>query len=102
MIDDADLTPTQYQQMHPVPGAVQIVNDQGGFEVMQDPAKLIAPVPAAIPRAVELVRTNKPASITTEEADRFVEALEAPYPERVVHTIRAAMGADATGVEKVE
>lgn len=67
-----------------------------------DPANLVPPVPAAMQRAAELVRNHKPASMTVEEADRLVEALEAPYPERVVRTIRAAMGADGTEAEKVE
>jgi hypothetical protein len=67
-----------------------------------DPANLIPPVPAAMQRAVQMVRDHKPASMTVEEADRLVEALEAPYPERVVRTIRAAMGTDGTPAEKVE
>jgi hypothetical protein len=40
--------------------------------------------------------------MTIEEADRLVEALEAPYPERVVRTIRAAMGTQGTNAEIVE
>ncbi len=67
-----------------------------------DPANLMPPVPAAVQRAVELVRSNKPALMTIEEADRLVEALEAPYPERVVRTIRAAMGTQGTNAEIVE
>ena len=67
-----------------------------------DPANLMPPVPAAMQRAVELVRASKPTSMTTEEADRLVEALEAPYPERVVRTIRSAIGIQGTNVEIVE
>jgi hypothetical protein len=67
-----------------------------------DPANLTPPVPAAMQRAVQLVREHKPASMTNEDADRLVDALEAPYPERVVRTIRAALRADGTPSEKVE
>lgn len=67
-----------------------------------DPANLIPPVPKTMLRAVEMVRASKPPSMTTEEADRLVESLEAPYPERVVRTIRSAMGIDGTDTERVE
>ena len=67
-----------------------------------DPANLIAPVPLAMQRAAALVRDHKPAAMMIEEADRLVETLEAPYPERVVRTIRVALGAPVTNVEKVE
>jgi hypothetical protein len=67
-----------------------------------DPANLVPSVPKTMLRAVDLVRTSKPASMTTEEADRLVEALEAPYPERVVRTIRSAMGTEGTDAEIVE
>lgn len=67
-----------------------------------DPANLIPSVPKGMLRAVEMVRSSRPASMTTEEADRLVEALEAPYPERVVRTIRSVMGMDGSDTEKVE
>jgi hypothetical protein len=67
-----------------------------------DPANLMPAIPAAMQRAVELIREHKPAAMTIEEADRLVEALEAPYPERVVRSIRAAMGAPDTDFEKVD
>jgi hypothetical protein len=67
-----------------------------------DPANLVPPVPATMQRAVAMIRNHKPASMSIEDADRLVEALEAPYPERVVRTIRAAMGTEGTPSEKVE
>ena len=45
-----------------------------------DPANVTPAIPAAIQRAVELIREHKPAAMTIEEADHLVEALEAPYP----------------------
>ena len=56
-----------------------------------DPANLVAPIPLAMQRAANLVRTHRPTSMTIEESDRLMEALEAPYPERVLKLIRAAM-----------
>jgi hypothetical protein len=73
-----------------------------GWNYSADPANLTPPVPAAMQRAVELVRTHKPSTMTVEDADRLVEALEAPYPERIVRTIRVALAADGTDVERIE
>ena len=67
-----------------------------------DPANLMPAIPVAIQRAVELIRNNKPATMTIEDADHLVEALEAPYPERVVRSIRVAMGAPGSDVERVQ
>lgn len=66
-----------------------------------DPANLTPPVPAAMNRAAELVRANRPADMTIEEADRLVDALQAPYPERVVRSIRAALGSDDDPAQQV-
>jgi hypothetical protein len=56
-----------------------------------DPANLVAPVPSAMLRAAELVSLHRPGFMTIQEADRLVEALQAPYPERTVKLVRAAM-----------
>src|SRR5207248_5576397 len=53
-----------------------------------DPANLVAPVPLAMHRAAELVASHRPSSMTIAEADRLVEALQAPYPERILKLIR--------------
>jgi superfamily II DNA or RNA helicase len=66
-----------------------------------DPANLTPPVPAAMHRAAELVRTNRPPEMTVEDADRLVDALQAPYPERIVRSIRHAMGSSTDAVEQV-
>ena len=66
-----------------------------------DPANLTPPVPAAMNRAAELVRTNRPSDMTIEDADRLVDALQAPYPERVVRSIRAALGSADDPAEQV-
>lgn len=56
-----------------------------------DPANLVAPVPPAMHRAAELIRGHTPAGMTLEEADRLVDALQAPYPERVVRQFRRVL-----------
>ena len=66
-----------------------------------DPANLVAPVPLAMHRAAELVGTHRPSSMTIEEADRLVDALQAPYPERILKLIRAAMASSAKPAEQV-
>ena len=66
-----------------------------------DPANLTPPVPAAMNRAAELVRSNRPPEMTVEEADRLVDALQTPYPERIVRSIRHAMGSTSDPVEQV-
>ncbi len=66
-----------------------------------DPANLTPPVPAAMNRAAELVRANRPSDMTVEEADRLVDALQDPYPERVVRSIRAALGSGGDPAEQV-
>jgi superfamily II DNA or RNA helicase len=66
-----------------------------------DPANLVAPVPLAMLRAADLVGSHRPASMAIEEADRLVEALQAPYPERILKMIRAAMASVVGPVAQV-
>lgn len=69
---------------------------------LADPANLQPAVPAAMRRAAELVRQNAGrAGLTVEEADRICDALESPYPERIVRTIRAALGATDDPAQQV-
>jgi hypothetical protein len=62
-----------------------------GWNKAADPANLVAPVPLAMLRAADLVTQHRPPSMTTEELDRLVEALQAPYPERTLKMVRVAM-----------
>jgi hypothetical protein len=69
---------------------------------LADPSNLQPTVPPAMRRAVEIVRAHAGrAGISVEEADRICDALEAPYPERIVRTVRAAMGASEDPSEQV-
>ena len=48
-------------------------------------------MPPALRRAAEAVRVHPPAGLTQDEIDRTVDAVCAPYPERIIRTFRAAM-----------
>jgi len=66
-----------------------------------DPANLTPAIPTAMSRAVTLVREHGTSVMMLEDADRLVEALEAPYPERVLRLVRSAMAASADPVDQV-
>lgn len=67
-----------------------------------DPANLVTPVPAIMHRAADLVRAHKPADMAMEEADWLIDALQAPYPERIRREVRRIIvTGDDTEVEKV-
>jgi hypothetical protein len=52
-------------------------------------------------RAAELVRNHTPPGMTREEADRLVDALQAPYPERVVRQFRRILASSEDPLEQV-
>ncbi len=65
-----------------------------------DPANLTPAVPAGMRRAAEVVRDHRPSEMTIEDADALIDRLEAPYPERIVRSIRAALGTTEDPVEQ--
>jgi hypothetical protein len=66
-----------------------------------DPANLELPIPVAMARAADLVRNSKPPEMSVEDADRLVETLESPYPERTLKLVRAAVASSLDPVEQV-
>ena len=72
------------------------------WNLATDPANLVAPIPKAMQRAVALVRSSPPSAMSQTEAERLIESLEAPYPERIVRSIRAALSTPGTDVERVK
>ena len=64
------------------------------WNYLADKANLEPQVPPALRRAADVLRTHPPAELTQDETDRTIDAICAPYPERVVRTFRAAMAAD--------
>lgn len=61
-----------------------------GWNHFADPANLIPSVPAVMRRAAQLIR-DYATYLETEEIDRLIEAIEAPYPERILRMFRSAM-----------
>jgi hypothetical protein len=60
---------------------------------LADKANLEPRIPPALARACEILRSHSPAELTQDQVDRAMDSLAAPYPERTVRTIRAAMSA---------
>ncbi|MCY4632123.1 MAG: helicase-related protein [bacterium] len=58
---------------------------------LADPANLQPRVPPALRRAADILRSHPPAELTSDEIDRTIDAICAPYPERIIRTFRAAM-----------
>ena len=65
-----------------------------------DPANLQPDIAPALRRAAELVRSHPPPGLTQDEIDRAVDALCAPYQERVVRSVRSALNADGEPAER--
>lgn len=72
------------------------------WNVAADPANLHPTVPKAMRDAAALVQSNRPPSMTLEEADRLVDVLETPYPERTLRQVRRVLASAVTASEKVE
>ncbi len=64
------------------------------WNLLGDPANLAPVVPAVMRRAAQTVRDHA-VGIDIEEMDRAVEALEAPYAERILRLFRSAMTIEA-------
>ncbi len=69
---------------------------------LADKANLEPRVPSALVRAAEILRAHAPADLTQDEIDRAIDSLSAPYPERTIRTVRAAVAADDDPVGQAE
>ena len=67
---------------------------------LADKANLEPRIPPALARASELLRKHPPAELTQDQVDRAIDSLSAPYPERTVRTIRAAMASSNDPTEQ--
>jgi len=65
-----------------------------------DKANLEPKVPKILARAAEVVRTNPPVGTDQGAIDRAVDTRQAPYPERIPRTFRAALGASESPSEQ--
>ena len=61
------------------------------WNFLADKANLEPKVPPALRRAAEILRSHPPAALTQDAVDRTIDAICAPYPERIICTFRAAM-----------
>ena len=61
------------------------------WNFLADKANLEPKVPPALRRAAEILRSHPPSGLTQDEIDRTIDAICAPYPERIIRTFRAAM-----------
>ena len=67
---------------------------------LADKANLEPRIPPALARASEILRTHSPAELTQDQVEQAMDSLAAPYPERTVRTIRAAMSASEDPAEQ--
>ena len=70
------------------------------WNYLADKANLEPRIPPALARASEILRTHSPAELTQDQVDRAMDSLAAPYPERTVRTIRAAMASSDNPAEQ--
>ena len=64
------------------------------WNLLADPANLQPRVPTALRRAADILESHHPPGLTQDEVDQTIDAICAPYPERIIRTFRAAMAAD--------
>ena len=72
------------------------------WNYLADKANLEPRIPPALARASEILRTHPPAELTQDQVDRAIDSLSAPYPERTVRTIRAAMASSNDPAEQAQ
>lgn len=73
------------------------------WNAMSDPASLQPAVAPRLARAAEVVREHPPPDMTQDEIDRAVDTITAPYPERTIRTLAAALrSSDNPATQAVE
>ena len=72
------------------------------WNFMADKANLEPRIVPRLRRAADIVRENPPPEATREEIDRAVDTINAPYPERTIRTIHAAIQSADEPVEQAE
>jgi hypothetical protein len=71
------------------------------WNLASDPANLAPVIPKTMHDAADIVREHGTTVITREDTDQLVEALLAPYPERVLKLVRRAMQSSTDPEEQV-
>jgi hypothetical protein len=65
-----------------------------------DPANLQPQVPKAMRDAAGILRSHPPTDLTIEQLDELLDAIEAPYGERILKKVRDAMAASDEPLEQ--
>ncbi len=61
------------------------------WNVMSDKANLEPKIPPRLRRAADILREHPPPDLTQEHLDRAIDTINAPYPERTIRTLQAAI-----------
>ena len=61
------------------------------WNVMSDKANLEPKIPPRLRRAADILREHPPPELTQEDLDRAIDTINAPYPERTIRTLQAAI-----------
>lgn len=61
------------------------------WNVMSDKANLEPKIPPRLRRAADILREHPPPDLTQEDLDRAIDTINAPYPERTIRTLQAAI-----------
>ena len=61
------------------------------WNVMSDKANLEPKIPPRLRRAADILREHPPPDLAQEDLDRAIDTINAPYPERTIRTIQAAI-----------
>ena len=69
---------------------------------MSDPANLQPKVAPRLHRAAEILRQHPPPDLTQDDIDRAIDTINAPYPERTIRTIQAAITSTDDPAEQAE
>ncbi len=72
------------------------------WNYMSDPANLQPKVAPRLHRAAEILRQHPPPDLTQDDIDRAIDTINAPYPERTIRTIQAAITSTDDPAEQAE
>ena len=70
------------------------------WNVMSDKANLEPRIAPRLARAAEIVREHPPPGMTQDEIDRIVDTITAPYSERTIRTLAAALKSSTSPAEQ--
>ncbi len=70
------------------------------WNVMSDKANLEPRISPRLARAAQVVRDHAPPEMTQDDIDRTVDTITAPYPERTIRTLAAALKSSTSPAEQ--